>query len=185
MIAQNAELRVLESFRASESIRYCEIHSTYVSVTLIFSSFPHLCMKVPIQPPCLGPRLKGTLWLRAGFPGGSDGKESACSAGDLDSIPGLGRSPREGNANPLQYSCLENSTDRGALWTTVRGVTKSRTQQSDFHFRWLRAGGAGRRSGLSLSSDCVPSACPFLHITPSEVDVTFIRHVRDTEAKRG
>ena len=132
MIAQNAELRVLESFRASESIRYCEIHSTYVSVTLIFSSFPHLCMKVPIQPPCLGPRLKGTLWLRAGFPGGSDGKESACSAGDLDSIPGLGRSPREGNANPLQYSCLENSTDRGALWTTVRGVTKSRTRLSNF-----------------------------------------------------
>ena len=78
MIAQNSELRVLESSRSSENILYCEIHSTYVSVTLIFSSFAHLCMKAPIQSPCLGPKLKGTLWLRAGFPGGSDGKESAC-----------------------------------------------------------------------------------------------------------
>ena len=66
-----------------------------------------------------------------GFSGGSDGKESACSAGDLDSIPGLGRSPREGNANPLQYSCLENPMDRGSWWATVHGVTKSRTQLSD------------------------------------------------------
>ena len=78
MIAQNSELRVLESSRSSENILYCEIHSTYVSVTLNFSSFAHLCMKAPIQSPCLGPKLKGTLWLRAGFPGGSDGKESAC-----------------------------------------------------------------------------------------------------------
>jgi len=49
-----------------------------------------------------------------GFPGGSYGKESACSAGDLSSIPGSGRSPGEGHGNPLQYSCLENPTDRGA-----------------------------------------------------------------------
>ena len=48
------------------------------------------------------------------FPGGSDGKESACSAGDMGLIPGLGRSPGEGNGNPLQYSCLENPMDRGA-----------------------------------------------------------------------
>ena len=47
-----------------------------------------------------------------GFPGGSDGKESACNVGDLGSIPGLGRSPGEGNSYPLQYSCLENSMDR-------------------------------------------------------------------------
>ena len=50
---------------------------------------------------------------RGSFPGGSDGKESACNAGDLGSIHGLGRSPGEGNSNPLQYSCLENSMDRG------------------------------------------------------------------------
>ena len=48
-----------------------------------------------------------------GFPGGSDGKASACNAGDPGSIPGLGRTPGEGNGNPLQYSCLENSTDGG------------------------------------------------------------------------
>ena len=49
------------------------------------------------------------LFNRMGFPGGSDGKESACSAGDLGSIPGLGRSPGRGHGNPLQYSCLENA----------------------------------------------------------------------------
>ena len=49
-----------------------------------------------------------------GFPGGSDGKASACNVGDPGSIPGLGRSPEEGNGSPLQYSCLENPMDRGA-----------------------------------------------------------------------
>ena len=49
------------------------------------------------------------------IPGGSDGKESACRAGDLDSIPGLGRSPGEENGNPFWYSCLKNSMDRGAM----------------------------------------------------------------------
>ena len=57
------------------------------------------------------------------FSGGSDGKESAYIAGDLGSIPGLGRSPGEGNANPLQYSCLENPMDRGAWQVIVHGVT--------------------------------------------------------------
>ena len=68
-----------------------------------------------------------------GFPGGSEGKESAYNAGDLGSIPGLGRCPGEGNNYPLQYSCLENSIDRGAWWATVHGlqrvdVTKKLTQ---------------------------------------------------------
>ena len=62
-----------------------------------------------------------------GFPGGSESKESACNAGVLGSIPGLGRSPGEGNVNPLQYSCLENPIDRGACWATVHGVVKSQT----------------------------------------------------------
>ena len=57
--------------------------------------------------------------------GGSDGKASACSAGDPSSTPGSGRSPGEGNGNPLQYSCLKNSMDRGAWWATVHGVTGS------------------------------------------------------------
>ena len=62
-----------------------------------------------------------------GFSGGSDSKESACNAGHWDSIPGLERSPGEGNGNPLQYSCLENPLDRGAWWATIHGVAKSRT----------------------------------------------------------
>ena len=62
------------------------------------------------------------------FPGGSDGKEAACNAGDLGSIPGSGRSPGKGNGNPLLYSCLENSMDQKSLeGYTVPGVTKSRT----------------------------------------------------------
>ena len=60
-----------------------------------------------------------------GFPGGADGKESACNAGDLGSIPGLRRAPGRGHGNPLQYSCLENPHGKGAWWATVHGVTKS------------------------------------------------------------
>ena len=59
---------------------------------------------------------------------------SACNAGDPGSIPGLGRSSGEGNGNPLQYSCLENTMDRGAWWAIVHGVTKSQTQLSDFTY---------------------------------------------------
>ena len=64
-----------------------------------------------------------------GFPGGSAGKEFACSARDLGSIPELGRSPAEGNGYPFQYSALENSMD-----CILHGVEKSQTQLSDFHF---------------------------------------------------
>ena len=63
-----------------------------------------------------------------GLPCSSFGKESACNAGDLGLIPALGRSPGEGNGNPLQYSCLENPMDIGAWWATVHGVSKSQTQ---------------------------------------------------------
>ena len=67
------------------------------------------------------------------FPGGSDGKESACNAENLDSIPGSGRSPGEGNGNPLQYSCLENSMHGGAWQTTQRvghdPATKTHTRE--------------------------------------------------------
>ena len=66
-----------------------------------------------------------------GLPGGSDSKESACNAGNTDSIPGLGSSPGEGHGNPLQYSCLKNPMDRGAWWATAPGVAKSQTQLSD------------------------------------------------------
>ena len=64
------------------------------------------------------------------FPSGSEVKASACNAGDL----GSGRSPGEGNGNPLQYSCLENPMDGGAWWATVLGVAKSQTRLSNFTF---------------------------------------------------
>ena len=74
------------------------------------------------------------------FPGGSDGKEYVCNVGYLDSIPGSGRSPEEGNGNPFQYSCLENPKDSpggdsqgGAWWATVYGVAKIQARLSDFH----------------------------------------------------
>ena len=66
-----------------------------------------------------------------GFPGGSDGKESACNAGDLGLIPGLGRFPGEGEGYSLQYSYLENSMDRGVWKAIVQGVAKSQTWLSD------------------------------------------------------
>ena len=69
--------------------------------------------------------------LHSGFPGGSEVKASASNAGDLGSIPGSGRSPGEGNGNPLQYSCLENPMDGGAC-RLVHGVAKSQTRLSDF-----------------------------------------------------
>ena len=72
--------------------------------------------------------------LSRGFPGGSVVKNPPANAGDLDSMPELGGSPGEGNGNPLQYSCLENSMDGGAWWATVHGVAKSQTRLSNFIF---------------------------------------------------
>ena len=69
--------------------------------------------------------------LAIGFPGGSDGKESACNAGDPGSISGSGRSPEEGNDNPLQNSFLGNPMDREGWWATVHKVTKSQTRLSN------------------------------------------------------
>ena len=69
-----------------------------------------------------------------GFSGSSAVKASASNVGDPGLIPGLGRSPGEGNGNPLQYSCLKNPMDGGAWWATVHGVAKSWTRLSDFTF---------------------------------------------------
>ena len=81
------------------------------------------------------------------FSGSSDDKASAYNAGDLGLIPGSGRSPGEGNGNPLQYSCLENPMDRGPWGATIHGVAKSQTQLSNF-------------------SVCV---CPFLNELPCKI----------------
>ena len=78
-----------------------------------------------------------TFWVKIiayGLPCSSDGNESACSAGDPGLIPGLRRFPGEGNGNPLQYSCLENSMDRGTWRATVHRVAKSQAWLSDKHF---------------------------------------------------
>ena len=85
----------------------------------------HECNKFPISH-------SGVLRTQQDFPGGSDGKASVYNAGHPGSIPRLGRSPGEGNGNPLQYYCLENPMNRGAWQATVRGVAKSRTRLSDF-----------------------------------------------------
>ena len=72
-----------------------------------------------------------------GFPGGLEGKASACNAGDPGSIPESGRSPGEGNGNPLQYSCVENPMDGEAWQATVPEVAKSRHKTERLHFTFL------------------------------------------------
>ena len=91
---------------------------TITAVIIGVNSFKHL-------------NILSTLQILVVFPGGSDGKESACYAGDLGSILGLGRSSGEGNGKLLQYSCLENPTAGGARQATVHGVTKSWTRLSN------------------------------------------------------
>ena len=78
--------------------------------------------------------ISDVLSILRDFPGGSDCKASACNAEDPGLTPRLGRSPGEGNGNPLQYSCLENPMDGGAWWATVQGVTKNRIRLSNFAF---------------------------------------------------
>ena len=93
-----------------------------------------------------------------GFPSGSDGKVSVCNAGDPGLIPGLGRSPGEGNGNPLQYSCLENSMNGGAWWAKFHGVAKSWTRLSDFPFPYGLFEGKHRGKLLCFKNhmDCSP-----------------------------
>ena len=102
-------------------------HTHFLSLLLLLLNLP------PPSPLPISIHMP-TLNLSLGnFPGGSDCKASTRNAGDLGSIPGSGRSPGEGNSNPLQYSCLENTMDGGA-WSTVHEVTKSQTKLSDFTF---------------------------------------------------
>ena len=90
------------------------------------------------------------------FPGGSEGKASACNARELGLIPGLGRYPGEGNNYPLQFCGLENSMDREGGQATVHGITKSRTRLSNFHF---------------ISLTCVPVRMKWLDNITDSVDI--------------
>ena len=96
----------------------CTLTAWWRSLENIRTSQPHglNCKLFPLQ------------W---GFPAGSDSKESTCNSGDLGLIPGSGRPPGVGHGNPLQYSCLGNSMDRGAQWATVHRIIKSQPQLSD------------------------------------------------------
>ena len=80
-----------------------------------------------------GSRRRGYMYTYSWFPGGSDGKEPACNVGDPDLIPGLGRSPGEGNGNPLQYSCLKNFMDRGAKRASPWGLRVGHDRASNTH----------------------------------------------------
>ena len=79
-------------------------------------------------------KIRKVVRCNMGFSRWLSGKESTCNAEDTGLIPGSGRSPGEGNGNPLQYSCLGNPVDRGMWQATVHGVSKSRTRLSDFTF---------------------------------------------------
>ena len=95
-----------------------------------------------------------------GCPGGSDIKESACNAGNLDLIPELGRSLGEGNSYPLQYFCLENPMNKGAWQTIVHGVAKSQTQLSEI-FSWQAA--------FSFITSPTPTFCQTVSASPQRI----------------
>ena len=100
------------------------------------------------------------------FPGGSDGKASACNVGDLGSVPGSGRSPGEGNGNPLQYSCLENPMDREAWRASVHGVAKSRTRLSKFTFTFTLVWCPGNNELLVFSKKNESTVTEFQPLFP-------------------
>ena len=108
------------------------VHVCIYPINNFLTLLPLFSIKVSLQAPIGGVFLTvSDLVLPNGNPGGSEVKVSTCNAGDLGLIPGLGRSPGEGNGNPLQYSCLENPMYGGAWWATVHGVTKGRTRLSN------------------------------------------------------
>ena len=122
-------------------VLYMSVWSSWPSVVQVFyflidplsrCSIQHWRWDIEVAMCCY----RAVYFSLRGFPGGSEGKASTCNVGDPGSIPGLGRSPGEGNGNPPQYSCLENPMDspRGAWQATVHRVTKSRTRLSDYTF---------------------------------------------------
>ena len=120
------------SLQNTTNICWITVYSPTLCVNTVLSSSvkPFLLLQL-MQVKNSIPPTEGPFRIWMDFPGGSDGKQSAFSAGDPGSIPGSRRSPGEKNGYPLRYSCLENSTHRGAWWATVHGVTKSQTQLSN------------------------------------------------------
>ena len=124
----------------------CEIFTKrHLTTSITFSKYPYShkngnCFRLHHSPSPIPPWEPKEVFSLSfcvinmslrGFPAGSVGRVSASNAVDPGSIPGSGRSPEEGNDNPFLYSCLENFMDRGAWWTAVHGVTKSRTGLSN------------------------------------------------------
>ena len=133
------QLYIYLKYKISYILAYVYRHETIIKVKIInvlissksflvlFWSSSHLHLptsrqSLSVTRVCIAKNVCLTFFQ--GFPGGSGGKESACNAGDLGSIPELGRSLGGGHGNPLQFSCLENPMDRGAWWAAVRGVAK-------------------------------------------------------------
>ena len=129
-----------------DQMHYILLRSTYLNLKFN-SAILHFILRKSNDISKITQLISDYIWIRSDFPGGSDSKVSAYNAGDPGSIPGLGRSPGEGNGNPLQYSCLENPMDRRAWQATVHGVTKSQIRPSDFTS--LRFG-SGHKSQLSF-----------------------------------
>ena len=119
--------RFSKNTQRSSGITHYKLFTLIFQLKILFQQ-AKCFISISESDPCIFGELHNRL------PGGSNGKASACKAGDPGSIPGLGRFPEEGNGHPLQYSCLENPMDRGAWWATVPGVPKSWTQLSDFTF---------------------------------------------------
>ena len=105
-----------------------------------------------------------------GFPGSSDCKSVCLQCGRLGSIPGSGRSPGEGNGSPLQYSCLENPMDRGALQATVHGIEKSRTRLSNLTFTFSSRDWVRRFNHPNIAAvyfpNTFPSSLVYMHTQP-------------------
>ena len=122
--------------------------------TRIVSGLPHFSSTTRKSSQLRSPHLISSYQMVniSQLPGSSDGKESACNAGDLGLIPELGRSPGEGNDYPLQYSCLENSMDIGAWRATVVGVAKSWSRLSDFELPASKISNARLAAGLIIFS---------------------------------
>ena len=136
--SQGTRIRLDEKLHCKRELRLVprvlHLHRAQRSPSPYFSHFLLLLpQKTSFLFSIFSPSHRFLLIIVLGFLGASDGEESACNAGDPDSIPGSERSPGEGNGNPLQYSCLENPMDRGAWRATVHEVAMSQTRQQPIH----------------------------------------------------